>query len=61
MVLIGMSGIEFYELIQGISDTLASRVVFVTDDTVNSGTREFIAKTGNPVVAKPFSMGDLLM
>ncbi len=60
MVLIGMCGIELYELIQGISDTLASRVVFVTGDTVNSGTRDFIAKTGNPVVAKPFSVEDLL-
>jgi two-component system NtrC family sensor kinase len=56
----GMSGQELYNLIQEISEHLASKVVFVTGDTVSSGTQDFIAGTGNPVVVKPFRMEELL-
>ncbi len=56
----GMSGPELYKLIQGISEPLASKVVFVTGDTVSPGTRNFISETGNPVAAKPFRMSELL-
>lgn len=56
----GMSGPELYKLIQGISQPLASKIVFVTGDTVSSGTRDFLSATGNPVVVKPFCMAELL-
>lgn len=56
----GMSGPELYEMIKEISETLAFKVVFVTGDTVSGGMRDFIAATGNPVMAKPFRMAELL-
>jgi len=56
----GMSGPELYKLIQEISETMASTVVFVTGDTVSPATRDFISETGNPMVAKPFRMAELL-
>ena len=56
----GMSGPELYALIQEISEPLAAKIVFVTGDTVSPATRDFISKTGNPVVAKPFPMAEIL-
>lgn len=57
----GMDGLELYQLIQGIGGPLASKVVFVTGDTINSETRDFISQTGSPVVTKPFSLEELLL
>lgn len=37
-----------------------SNVVFMTGDTGNPATTEFIRETGNPVLAKPFSLEHLL-
>ena len=56
----GMSGPELYQLIQEIIEPLASKVVFITGDTVNPDTRDFISKTGNPVITKPFRLEELL-
>ena len=56
----GMSGPELYQLMQGTNEVLASKVVFITGDTVSPDTREFIDKTGNPVVTKPFRLEELM-
>ncbi len=56
----GMGGPELYQLIQEISEALASKVVFITGDTVSSDTREFISQIGNPVIMKPFHLEELL-
>jgi len=56
----GMSGPELYQLIHEIGEPLASKVVFITGDTVNPATRDFISKTGNPVITKPFRLEELL-
>jgi len=56
----GMSGPELYKLVQDISEPLASKIVFVTGDTVSPSSREFLSETKNPVVAKPFRMAELL-
>lgn len=56
----GMGGPELYKLIQDISEPLASKIVFVTGDTVGPATQEFLSETNNPVVAKPFRMAELL-
>jgi two-component system NtrC family sensor kinase len=39
---------------------LASRVVFVTGDTLSPGAREFLHETGRPYIEKPFMPPDLL-
>ncbi len=57
----GMNGIELYQLIQEVGESLASKVVFITGDTVSSRTRDFVSETGNPVVTKPFTLEDLLL
>ena len=48
------------KVIKEISEDMAFKVVFVTGDTVSAGMRDFIAATGNPVLAKPFRMAELL-
>ncbi|MCI0780625.1 MAG: response regulator, partial [Chloroflexi bacterium] len=55
----GMSGQELYQLIQGISEPLASKVVFITGDTVSPETSSFLDSAGNPVLTKPFSIREL--
>jgi two-component system NtrC family sensor kinase len=56
----GMSGPELYQLMQGISETLASKVVFISGDTVSPDTREFVSQTGNPLITKPFNLEEML-
>ena len=53
-------GKELYEYIQKVSGGDASNVVFMTGDTGNAATAEFIQETGNPVLAKPFTLEHLL-
>ncbi len=56
----GMSGPELYQLMQGTSEALASKVVFITGDTVSPETQDFVSKTANPLVTKPFRLEELL-
>ena len=53
----GMDGRAVYEHLDRRG--LSTRVVFVTGDTVNTETQEFIEKAGQPVLAKPFDLRDL--
>ena len=52
----GMSGQDLYQLMKRTSDDLASKVVFITGDTVSAESREFISKITNPLVTKPFRL-----
>lgn len=56
----GMSGPELYQRMQSISENLASKVVFISGDTVSPDTREFISQTGNPLLTKPFNLEEML-
>jgi signal transduction histidine kinase len=56
----GMSGPELYQRMQGISETLASKVVFISGDRVSPDTREFVSQTGNPLITKPFNLEEML-
>ena len=56
----GIGGMELYDYMRQLPGDLASRVVFVTGDTADVDTREFLEKTGNPVLEKPFGLGQLL-
>jgi CheY-like chemotaxis protein len=55
----GMSGQELYHLIEVADTRMAGKVIFITGDTVNPDTRDFIAAAGNPVMNKPFRLEEL--
>jgi len=48
------SGIELYESIGKIAQSLARRVVFITGDVLGSGTMDFLSKTKARYITKPF-------
>ena len=51
---------ELFERIKQLPDDVSSRVMFITGDTSNPVTREFITSTGNPMLAKPFTLDGLV-
>ena len=51
-----MGGREFFQVLALRSPELASRVVFVTGDIVSPDTQEFLERTGQPVIEKPFDL-----
>ncbi|HSM94136.1 MAG TPA: PAS domain S-box protein [Anaeromyxobacteraceae bacterium] len=51
----GMDGTELYGEIERRAPALASRVVFVTGGALIDGFRAFLARTGVPVIEKPFA------
>ena len=55
----GMSP-ELYQRMQSISENLASKVVFISGDTVSPDTREFVSQTGNSLLTKPFNLEEML-
>lgn len=55
-----VGGPAFYEILQGERPDLLGRVLFVTGDTVSLSTRQFLAGTQRPVLAKPFDPDRLL-
>lgn len=56
----GMSGQQLYQHIRSLDENLARKIVFITGDTFSSGTVNFISQTGNPMIAKPFRLEDLM-
>ncbi|MEE3141248.1 MAG: ATP-binding protein [Chloroflexota bacterium] len=56
----GMSRPELYHRMQSMSESLASKVVFISGDTVSPDTREFVSQTGNPLLTKPFNLEEML-
>lgn len=55
----GMDGKQFFRVLTASAPELASRVVFITGDTVREDTREFLEMARRPVLAKPFDLKDL--
>ncbi|HET9480773.1 MAG TPA: ATP-binding protein, partial [Candidatus Polarisedimenticolia bacterium] len=55
-----MSGRELYRHVAATSPELARRIIFSTGDTANPDTRAFFEETGNPFLAKPFNLKDLI-
>ena len=55
----GGSGIELYRRIQGIAQSLARRVVFITGDVMGTDTRNFLSRTRAPYITKPFDTEQL--
>ena len=54
-----IDGRALYEEIERRWPGLASRVVFVTGDILASALREFVSKSGRPVIEKPFLPGEV--
>jgi PAS domain S-box-containing protein len=50
----GLDGRDLYREIERAWPALASRVAFVTGDTLASSLREFVSHSGRPVIEKPF-------
>jgi CheY-like chemotaxis protein len=51
----GVSGIDLYEILKKKSPDMADRTVFITGDTMTEETNDFLASSGRPYLAKPFT------
>ncbi len=54
-----MSGVKLYEHISEQDPELAKRILFITGDTMSSGTREFLRHIGLPYLTKPFKIEEM--
>jgi two-component system NtrC family sensor kinase len=54
-----MSGQEFYHRVREIDREQAERMVFITGDTVNVATRQFLQRVSNPCLVKPFKVEEI--
>jgi DNA-binding response OmpR family regulator len=55
-----LSGIELHELVSHANAPLARRFIFSSGDTGDDAAVEFLARSGCPVIAKPFELSSLL-
>jgi DNA-binding response OmpR family regulator len=55
-----LSGMHLHALVAEEDQALANRFVFSSGDTSDEETTEFIARTGCPVISKPFELAALL-
>lgn len=55
----GMSGIEFYRIIEEKKPSLKDRIIFSTGDILSDTTRAFFELVTNPQVEKPFNFDEL--
>jgi two-component system NtrC family sensor kinase len=51
-----MSGFDLHHSIKDLDPELASRLIFVTGDTLSAATQARIAQSGNPYISKPFTI-----
>ena len=56
----GMDGEELYEKVAKEVPELLDRMVFTTGDIVSPGIQEFLKRTGNRFLSKPFSLDEVL-
>ncbi len=54
-----MDGQALYRRLKEIDRDLARRVIFITGDTVNAETRNFLHRISNPCLPKPFRVRDV--
>ena len=53
-----IGGRELYQIMLGSNPELASRVMFMTADTMNFETRKFLEQSGRPFMEKPFMVDE---
>jgi PAS domain S-box-containing protein len=54
-----LDGPSLYWELERRDPRLMGRMIFLTGDTLSTGTREFLEKTGAPCLAKPFALKDV--
>ncbi|MHB1390268.1 MAG: GAF domain-containing protein [Thermoleophilia bacterium] len=55
----GIDGTTLHRMIKDTDPVLAGTFIFVSGDTVSPETRSYLAESGNPYLAKPFSLDAL--
>lgn len=55
----GLNGMEFHEQVERFDPALASRILYLTGDTLNDELAAFLRRTGNPYLTKPVLLLDL--
>jgi CheY-like chemotaxis protein len=55
-----LGGDDFFRQVQQLFPDMAKRVVFVTGWASDQSVSEFLEKTGQPCLSKPFEAGDLI-
>jgi len=55
----GMSGQELFERLAEIDGSLSKRLVFTTGDLASPETLDFLERTGNPYLQKPFDLNSV--
>jgi CheY-like chemotaxis protein len=56
----GLSGIDLYRALKKKCPDMADRTVFITGDTMTEETNDFLASSGRPYLAKPFTPMEFL-
>jgi signal transduction histidine kinase len=55
----GLNGRQVYERLRAESPETCRRMVFITGDIIGSPLRDFLETEKRPIIAKPFSLGEL--
>jgi signal transduction histidine kinase len=55
----GMTGIELFERLRSLSPESIERVIFMSGDTHNQATRDFVLHSGRPLLRKPFTIEEI--
>jgi len=55
----GISGAEVYHQIKSVDPNLVERILFITGDTINPETADFLTTSGCPFLLKPFTESEL--
>lgn len=55
----GMRGNEFYRILHDTSPKMVERLLFISGDTSNLGSHDFLDSTQRPLLAKPFTPTEL--
>ena len=56
----GLSGKKLYETLNKEQPDIANKIIFITGDTMTEETNDFLASSGRPYLAKPFSPDEII-
>ncbi len=56
----GLSGKKLYETLNKEQPDTANKIIFITGDTMSEETNDFLASSGRPYLAKPFSPDEII-
>jgi len=55
----GLDGKGFYNAVSGVRPEAQRRIVFISGDSLNKETQQFLRETGNLSLNKPFTVDQL--